>query len=237
MIFKTITKGTMKYLYVAFFLSILTCARAQSLAPVALTATAMIQTTAVVTGTKAKYPPLTKYSITTKSLLVRIAQTEFMLGSYFQNQFPVGAKLVVNQAFIIGVPSFGVLDKGNNLLVNCDNLMSSNMTATLNSISNFAVISGAYDTGTSLSSPSRTRYAITYFKYDDTTVFLPTSLKFTMSGMLTTTQSDTAPNPNTGIYRESVSSRATNMTGPGQYLGSSMVVTGSLSYASTIMAP
>jgi hypothetical protein len=191
-------------------------AQTTNIITIAISASAQGNTSDVNGVTTAAAP--SKHSLTTANILSLLAVAENAEGNYpAGSSFPTGAKLVVIDN------DFQVLDAHNNFLVDVSDVISGQDGQIGND-----VYSGKQNDITGLAATSETDLHILTIYYDDTSISGSTGVKFYMTGLMTSTTTDTAPNGTTGVYMETQSHKLASGTGEGIYQGYPFVLTGTL---------
>jgi len=183
---------------------------------VTITATALVQNGSNTSGNIQTTSAPTKLTLDTKHLL---AFLNLAKNGPMAPPFPAGAKLVGVSDSGSGV-TFQVWDKNNGLIVDVADILTASMGGDYGS----DVSSGKQNINTQLASPTNTDQQIFTLLYDDTGS--GGSLQFYLTGLMTSTQTDTAPSGMAGTYKETQTNKGTSMTGDGNYQGNSLVITG-----------
>jgi hypothetical protein len=222
-------KLTSKLIAGAAALAFLTIAagslQAQVTQAVTITATASIQGNSSDNGTITTTAAPTKFSVTTKAILIALAVDESAEGKYpFPNTtFPSGAKLVQDG----NTGDLQVVDKSGNLLVDVSDIMG------FNNPGNNNIFSGKQNDNTQLASPSTTGSSLLTLGFDDTAIIGGEGIKFYLTGIGSGTTTDTTPNINTGAYTETDKGSLTSGTGEGTSQGAQLLISGTASATGT----
>jgi hypothetical protein len=121
---------------------------------------------------------------------------------------------------------FQVTDKNLKPLVDVGNIMT-------NYYGNNTIHSGKVKDATGLASPTRNGLAIVTVNFDDTAIAGGANLRFYVRGLLSASQTDTTPNPRTGVYTETQIYNSADLAGEGSLRGIPFVITGSASTSGT----
>jgi hypothetical protein len=194
--------------------------QAQTTNVLTITATASVQGSSSDNNGVTTYAAPSKMTLDTKQILALLAIAENSESNYPSATFPAGAKLVVLSD---SSNDFMVLDKNNNFLVNVSDILSATSSGTYGS----EVTSGKVNDTTGLASTTVTKQEIVTVAYDDTGA--GGSLQFYLTGLMTSTTTDTVPNATTGNYKETESRTMTAGAGDGNSLGNPLVITGGFS--------
>lgn len=193
---------------------------------VTIAATALQESGSTTALNVTKTPAPVKLSVTTKSIMTAAANSAAVI-------LPIGAKLAAVQTFG-STPTYYILSKTNVILVTISgNFMNSgrvNLTTSniQNAPNNLLIHSGAFSTVTNLAFPSQTNYEYYVFNYNDGGV------RFSMTGQMTHTRSDTKPSIATGIYNESQTNKSNVMSGTGLIGGATgFEISGTLAFSGT----
>ena len=166
-----------------------------------------------------------KHTVATKDILGFLAQAENAEGNYLAGTtFPTGAKLVVISSSNNNNPVFQVLAANNSFLVDVSDIITSADGTFGNDI-----YSGKQNDTTLLAATSETDLHILTMQYDDTWIMGSQDVKFYVTGLMTSTTTDTVPNATTSVYTESQSHKLASGTGEGTYQGQPFVLTGTMS--------
>ena len=189
---------------------------------ITFTATVKAQKESTDNGTNTITPAPKAVSVTTKTLLGFLAVDEFAEGKFGSTNFPAGAKLVIITGN--GDGEFQVLTSSNTFLVDVSDILFAFE-------GNNNISSGKQNDYTGLANPTETKLHVLTFGYDDSRV-LPLNgstvdLQFHMTGLMTSTKTDTVPNNNT-VYMETKSNILTSGVGEGDFQGNPFVITGGL---------
>jgi hypothetical protein len=203
---------------------------------VTITATAQVQgTNSYSYNTKTHvgtytYAAPTKVAISTKQLLTRLALAENTEGNYTAGTtFPSGAKLVAVNGSGNG-PDFQVLASNSSLLVDVSDLLTGTNSGVYSNGGNNSVYSGKYSYQHNVAVGSETDLQIFSLNYNDVAVFGDSEgLEFSLSGLATSTETESAPNSKTLAYTATQSIKLSNGAGDGFYKNSYFIVTGGLS--------
>jgi len=189
-----------------------------------LTATSLSQQGANDDGTTTTTPAPNKTSVTTKLLLGFLARDEFAEGKYGATNFPAGSQLVVVNDH--GCPYFQVLTASNTFLVDVSDIILVREGRLGNDI-----FSGKRNDATGLASTKATDIRVLTIGYDDSQVQDTfgdvVGLGFYMTGLMTSTTTDTAPT-SAKVYTETHVGKMTTALGEGIYQGRPFVISGSL---------